>query len=101
MNQHENTLVMAIGGELDHHRAISLIEELRHKIDTFLPKILVIDLKDLSFSDSSGIGLLLRVHRCMQQIQGELTLVHVQSQPKRLFEMAGLGKFIQEEETYL
>lgn len=101
MQQDENCLTLAISGELDHHSALHLIDELREEIDNLMPKKLVIDLKDLSFSDSSGIGLLLRLQRSMQHVGGHLQLVHVQPQPKRLFEMAGLGKFISQEGEYL
>ncbi len=101
MYQNENRLVISLGGELDHHRALSLMDELVEKIDANLPKQLVLDLKDLSFSDSSGIGLLLRLAKTMKQVEGELILTHVQAQPKRLFDMAGLGKFITKEESYL
>lgn len=90
----DHSLVLAIGGELDHHRALALTAELKDQIDCFLPKRLVLDLAQLSFSDSSGIALLLRLHRAMAQVDGHLELINIQPQPKRLFETAGLCKLI-------
>ncbi len=89
-----STLTLAITGELDQHRAGDIIAEIRDKIDCTLPKKLVLDLSGLSFSDSSGIALLIRVSRNMRQLEGELEVVHVQPQPLRLFETAGLHKLV-------
>lgn len=90
----QNTLILAIGGELDHHRALALTAELREKIDATLPKRLVLDMKDLHFSDSSGIAVLLRLHRSMAQVEGTMEVRNLQPQPKRLFETAGLAKLL-------
>lgn len=90
----KTTLTLAVNGELDHHRAKEMIEEIRSKIDCTLPKKLVLDLKGLTFSDSSGIAVLLRVSRSMAQIEGELEIIQVQPQPWRLFQAAGLQKIL-------
>lgn len=88
------TLTLSISGELDHHRASSIIAEIREKIDCTLPKKLILDLSGMSFSDSSGIAVLIRVSRSMAQVEGELEIIHVQPQPLRLFQTAGLTKML-------
>lgn len=89
------TLTLNINGELDHHRTKDLIQEVRNKIDCVMPKQLILDLEGLSFSDSSGIAILLRLHRSMGQVDGQMRVIHVQPQPWRLFETAGLTKMIE------
>ncbi len=90
------SLTLSICGELDQHRAGDIIGEIREKIDLYLPRILILDLEELVFCDSSGIALLLRVKRSMKQIEGKLEVINIQTQPKRLFQLAGLGELIQD-----
>ena len=55
-------------GEIDHHTA----GEVREKIDDTLmfvkPKTLILDFKNVSFMDSSGIGLVMGRYRLLQSI---------------------------------
>ena len=53
----------AISGEVDHHRARAIMEELSRQIDLELPRSLTLDLEGVTFMDSSGIAVLLRA-RC-------------------------------------
>ena len=49
----------AISGEVDHHRARAIMEELSRQIDLELPRSLTLDLEGVTFMDSSGIAVLL------------------------------------------
>ena len=63
-------LTAAVSGELDHHGARAVMEELDRCIDMTLPRELTLDLGGLTFTDSSGIAVLLRAHRRMGQVRG-------------------------------
>ena len=84
----------AISGEVDHHRARAIMEELSRQIDLELPRSLTLDLEGVTFMDSSGIAVLLRASRRMAQIQGTMTVVHTPPQAQRVFDTAGLNKLI-------
>ena len=84
------TLTAAVRGELDHHRAKEVMTE--------LPRRLTLDLSGLSFTDSSGIAVLIRVSRRMEQIKGELIVRGVPPQPWKVFQAAGLHKLIRFEQ---
>ena len=88
------TLVAALSGELDHHRAKEVMEELERRIDQALPRQLTLDLGQLTFTDSSGIAVLLRAWRRMGQIQGSLRVVHTPAQAEKVFRAAGLDRMI-------
>ena len=88
------TLTAAVRGELDHHRAKEVMEELDRQIDAALPRTLTLDLGGLTFTDSSGIAVLLRASRRMAQIQGTMTVVNTPEQARRVFDTAGLSKLI-------
>jgi len=87
-------LTVRLTGELDHHRAKEIMAELNRQIDIVLPKKLILDLKELSFTDSSGIAVLLRTSRRMSQIQGEFQVVRTPKQAEKVFFAAGLDRMI-------
>ena len=88
-------LTAAVTGELDHHRAKEILMELDRQIDMELPRRLTLDLGGVSFMDSSGIAVLLRAYRRMQDLDGALRVVHVPQQAARVLRAAGLDKLIE------
>ena len=58
----------AISGEVDHHRARAIMEELSRQIDLELPRSLTLDLEGVTFMDSSGIAVLLRAYRRLGEL---------------------------------
>ena len=56
----DGVLTLRFQGELDHHVSRQAAEALSERIDAFLPRSCVLDLRGLSFMDSSGIALILR-----------------------------------------
>ena len=87
-------LTARVAGELDHHGAKSVMEELDRRIDQARPRELTLDLGGLTFTDSSGIAVLLRAHRRMGQIQGSMRVVNAPDQAVRVFRAAGLERII-------
>ena len=87
-------LTAAVSGELDHHRAREIMEELDRRIDAALPRELTLDLSGLTFTDSSGIAVLLRVWKRMGQIQGAMRVVNVPPQADKVCRAAGLQRII-------
>ena len=73
-------------GEIDHHRAGELIRQLES------PRVVELDLSGVTFMDSSGIALLLRLHRALALTGGKLQVVQVPRQPAKVLKAAGLGR---------
>jgi stage II sporulation protein AA (anti-sigma F factor antagonist) len=91
----ENRCLTAwVAGELDHHGAKAVMEELDRQIDVTLPRELTLDLKGLTFTDSSGIAVLLRAYRRMGQNQGAMRVVNTPAQAHKVFRAAGLERLI-------
>ena len=93
----ERRLTALVAGELDHHGAKSVMEELERRIDAAQPRELTLDLSGLTFTDSSGIAVLLRAHRRMGQVRGFMKVVNTPDQAGEGFQAAGLGGRIQVE----
>ena len=87
-------LTAAVSGELDHHRAKEVMEELDRQIDLALPRELVLDLSGLTFTDSSGIAVLLRAWRRVGELGGSVQVVNVPAQAAKVLKTAGLDKLM-------
>lgn len=55
---------------------------------------LVLDLENLTFMDSSGIGMLLGRLRALQARGGSLSVMHMQPPVEKLFRLSGLDRVI-------
>ena len=79
-------------GEIDHHTA----GEVREKIDDTLmfvkPKTLILDFKNVSFMDSSGIGLVMGRYKAAKAYGGKITVSGASSQIKKVMKLAGLER---------
>ena len=86
----------AVPGLRERNKRIyaGVMEELDRQIDLALPRELVLDLSGLTFTDSSGIAVLLRAWRRMSQVQGAMRVVNVPPQADKVFRAAGLQRII-------
>ena len=78
-------------GEIDHHSSAAVREKIDNVLAFKKPKHLILDFKNVSFMDSSGIGLVMGRYRLMQSFKGTLEIRNVTPQTKKLMELAGLG----------
>lgn len=92
--EEDRRLRASVSGELDHHGAKAVMEELDRRIDAALPRELTLDLGGLTFTDSSGIAVLLRAWRRMGQVQGSMKVVNTPIQADKVFRAAGLQRLI-------
>ena len=92
--EEKRRLMALVTGELDHHGARSVMEELDRRIDQARPRELTLDLSGLTFTDSSGIAVLLRTYRRMAQSQGSMRVVNTPAQAGKVFKAAGLERII-------
>ncbi len=92
--EEDRRLTASVSGELDHHRAREVMEELERQIGAAMPRELTLDLAELTFTDSSGIAVLLRAHREMARTGGSLRVVNTPRQAEKVFRAAGLQRMI-------
>ena len=92
-----SVLCIRLEGELDHHSAEALREKATEAIEKNAVKHIVLNLEGLSFMDSSGLGVILGRYKQIKQVQGEMYVCSISPFVRRLFEMSGLFKIIQEE----
>ena len=90
----EGRLKLLFSGELDHHAARRIMAEIENNIDVMLPRDCVIDMAKVTFMDSSGIAVILKTHRRMNEIGGRVWVENVPKQPMRVIDTAGIERLI-------
>lgn len=91
---HEGRLTIFLQGELDHHairQSISVIEGL---LEQYLPRECALDLGGLSFMDSSGIALILKLHRRLSGSGGSAWVENAAAQPLRVLDASGIERIV-------
>lgn len=95
----DGKLTVALTGEIDHHCAKSYIQAIASKIETYTPGVCVLDFRDVSFVDSSGIAVVINALRNMTQIDGTLILTGLGDQPLKVFRTSGIDKLVEIKEA--
>ncbi len=88
-------LTIALTGEIDHHCAKAYIQIISSKIEAYMPDVCVLDFRDVTFVDSSGIAVVINALRNMSQIEGKLLLSGISPQPMRVFRASGIDKLVE------
>ncbi len=81
-----------LSGELDHHAARQLRQQVDLAVERNRPQRLRLDFSDVSFMDSSGIGLIMGRYRLMQLEGGSLSVTGASERLRKVMRMAGLDK---------
>lgn len=94
-------LTVALTGDIDHHTAKKYMVAIAGKIEAYVPKICILDFRDVAFMDSSGIAVVINALRLMTRIQGRLILSGLNAQPLKVFRTSGIDKLIEIKEAVL
>ncbi|MBQ7656509.1 MAG: anti-sigma factor antagonist [Clostridia bacterium] len=90
-----DTVTARVTGELDHYSAQTIRRELDALIAEPGVKRLVLDLRDMTFMDSSGIGVILGRYRTMRERGGSVAVKNMNPQVERVFTLSGMRQVIQ------
>ncbi len=87
-------LTIAVQGEIDHHSAKGLREEIDRAMYLYRPPVLALDLGGVTFMDSSGLGLILGRYTKLKSIGGALVISHPTPEILKLLVLAGADKLV-------
>ena len=87
-------LTIYLAGELDHHEARGAIHSIDELLDEYLPRDCVLDMSGLSFMDSSGIALIIRMSRRMKNLGGRAWIENPAKQPLRVIDASGIDRLV-------
>ena len=95
----DGELTVALTGEIDHHCAKNYINAISAKIEAYTPHICILDFQDVTFTDSSGIAVVINSLRNMTRINGKLVLSGLREQPMKVFRASGIDKLVEIKEA--
>ena len=88
----DKQLTIALRGEIDHHSAKDIMRVVGNKIELYLPRVCVLDFREVTFMDSSGIAIVIACVRHMRQLRGEVILRSVPPQPMKVLRASGIER---------
>lgn len=94
MEAKNRVLLIRLKGELDHHTAQQLRQQAEQSMEQYQIQHIVLNLAELQFMDSSGLGVILGRYKQVQKNEGEMIICAISPAVKRLFEMSGLYKIL-------
>ena len=97
--QQGDALTVRLCGEIDHCAAESLRNEIEMQIVRRNAKRLILDFSQVTFMDSSGVGMIIERYKTMHARGGSVAACGLQPPIDRLFHLAGLHRIIAITET--
>lgn len=92
IEKRSETLTAYLSGDIDHHTAKAIREEIDNEIDASKPSLLILDFGEVTFMDSSGIGLVMGRFRKMQTVEGEIQIINTPLYIAKVMRISGIEK---------
>ncbi|MEG3005881.1 MAG: STAS domain-containing protein [Oscillospiraceae bacterium] len=94
INIAQESITAYLSGEIDHHSAVEIRQNIDSAIEKNCPKELMLDFSGVTFMDSSGIGLVMGRYKLMSEINGSVTLTGLNKTTEKIMKIAGLEKLV-------
>ena len=88
----DNLIIVRLKGDLDHHIAREIKDEIDGLIILKRINRIAFDFKNVSFMDSSGIGLIMGRYKKIKPMEGEIFVCNLGVSIQRIFKLSGLFK---------
>ncbi len=93
LKKNRRTLVAAIKGDIDHHSAAELREAIDEALtDSGDADTLVLDFGEVTFMDSSGVGLVMGRYRLAEALKKKVRVDNLDERDYRIMKMSGIEK---------
>ena len=89
-----DSLVVHIGGEIDHHSAVSVRTGIDARIEEERPAKLLLELSAVDFMDSSGLGLIMGRYALIKRYGGTLAVLDPSQAVLKMMKLAGMERMI-------
>ena len=92
---YKNAIAVFLSGELDQYAAAVLKNKIDIEVESSGKKNLIIDLSDVTFMDSSGIGLILGRCKMLSPLGGKVAVCGGNANVRKVIELSGIEKIVQ------
>ncbi len=95
----KDILILRLKGELDDVSVGDLRIRITNYIESYKINHLVLNLENLTFLDSSGIGFIIGRYHQLRKRNGDITISNIHSKIERIIYISGLAKICKIRET--
>ncbi len=85
-----HTLIVKIYGELDHHAAVGIKENVDRELARTGARNVAFDMSRVSFMDSSGIGVIMGRYKVAKSLGGRVIIYGASEDVGRILAMSGI-----------
>ncbi|MGE4548419.1 MAG: STAS domain-containing protein [Intestinibacillus sp.] len=89
-----DTIIIALADELGHHEARQILEYMNTVLALYPTEPVVLDLSELKFMDSSGLAVVLNLHRSLKRAGRGFAVRGTPPQAMRVFRAANLPSIV-------
>ncbi len=93
-NLKDRNLIVKITGDIDHHSSGEIRDKVEKDFSRENAKNILFDFSNVSFMDSSGIGMIIGRYKHIEQLGGKVFACCIRDDIKRIFMISGLHKLI-------
>lgn len=93
-DEESKILIFKITDEIDDCNVQKLRNQLDHIIERYMPKRVIFDFSNVTFMDSSGIGLVIGRYKFTNMLGGKFELANLTQSVRKIFDMSGILKLI-------
>jgi stage II sporulation protein AA (anti-sigma F factor antagonist) len=88
------TLTIKLTEEIDQHQVDKMRRDIDNEIERYNPRKVIFDFSNISFMDSSGIGMVLGRYKLTKMLNGDFEIINVNSRMRKIFDMSGVARII-------
>lgn len=86
----DDILIPVLSGEIDHHSSGELRDNIDNTYDAFQAKHIILSFNEVTFMDSSGVGLIMGRYNKVRKRNGKIAVVGCNEHMIRILELAGI-----------
>lgn len=90
--QKNKTILIMVSGEIDHHTSKELRRQTESAMSEMGGRNLIFDFTNVTFMDSSGIGMLIGRYKQLQSMQGRIAIICKEEKVIEIIRLSGLTK---------
>lgn len=92
INVSGSQMTALLSGEIDHHTAAGMRMQIDEHLQRRRPDTLILDFGEITFMDSSGVGLIMGRYKLMRELGGTIRIQNTSSSASRMLRLAGLER---------
>lgn len=87
-------MIVRVGGEIDHHNAVTVRTGIDEKIAAERPPKVMLELSGVDFMDSSGLGLIMGRYALVKRYGGSLAVLDPSPAVLKIIKLAGMERMV-------